>query len=412
MADDTTKHGLEAEDSWSLHGERRQQQQQQQQQQNPDESIHGVHLRRRDLKKKKNKQHHHGATVTDDETAQRLEAQRERDFWTNYQAEQEHLDHERQKERDSHNALLKAIYKHPGIAQETVHGIMMDAGSTGTRLHVYEWQPRVLTTPQDITAAVSGELVSFPGTESRWTDRLRPGLAEFASLLHPDNNNDLDETNNSNNTTTKSAPRTPEQIDAQLDQAIGDYLKPLLDFARSVLHEKRSEFNTFPIYLRATAGMRILSASDRARVMASVRRVLSNPTHNPFWFGSDEQARTLSGEEEAIYDWAGINFLVGDLVTQTKGAGAVVHPRPMHGALDLGGGSTQISFFESSKDIMSNLFKLQIGQAKHWNVYAHSFLFYGMNEGTSPKRRERDTNHLWAEALTILLVVSIYIVCV
>jgi GDA1/CD39 (nucleoside phosphatase) family len=93
-----------------------------------------------------------------------------------------------------------------------------------------------------------------------------------------------------------------------------------------------------------------------------------------------EQARVLSGEEEAIYDWAGVNFLLGDLIEQSEGAGTVINPKKTHGALDLGGASTQISFYESKEDIMSNLFKLQIGQAKHWNVYAHSFLYYGIEE--------------------------------
>jgi hypothetical protein len=46
----------------------------------------------------------------------------------------------------------------------------------------------------------------------------------------------------------------------------------------------------------------------------------------------------------------------------------------------MGGASTQISFYEPNGDIMSNLFKLQIGQGKHWNLYAHSFLFYGIEE--------------------------------
>lgn len=29
---------------------------------------------------------------------------------------------------------------------------------------------------------------------------------------------------------------------------------------------------------------------------------------------------------------------------------------------------------------MANLFKVQIGQSKHWNIYAHSFLYFGMNK--------------------------------
>jgi GDA1/CD39 (nucleoside phosphatase) family len=45
----------------------------------------------------------------------------------------------------------------------------------------------------------------------------------------------------------------------------------------------------------------------------------------------------------------------------------------------MGGASAQIGFFEPFADVMSNLFKLQIGAAKHWNVYVHSFLYFGVN---------------------------------
>lgn len=116
---------------------------------------------------------------------------------------------------------------------------------------------------------------------------------------------------------------------------------------------------------------------SRARVITAVRNLFSNATYCPFSF-VPEQARVLSGEEEAIYDWTGVNFLMGNLIEQSEGAGAVINPKRTHGALDLGGGSTQISFYESNEDIMSNLFKLQIGQAKHWNVYGHSYLYYGI----------------------------------
>jgi hypothetical protein len=49
------------------------------------------------------------------------------------------------------------------------------------------------------------------------------------------------------------------------------------------------------------------------------------------------------------------------------------------GALDLGGASTQIAFFVPDQDILANMFKLQIGGQKHWNVYVHSFLYFGAN---------------------------------
>eukprot|EP00977_Amphora_coffeiformis_P010914 scaffold2576_cov175-Amphora_coffeaeformis.AAC.18 len=110
---------------------------------------------------------------------------------------------------------------------------------------------------------------------------------------------------------------------SQLIPALAEYLEPLLDFAKAVLHSKQEEWGEFPIFLRATAGMRILPTDSRARVMDAVRRLFAhNATFSPFAF-APEQARVLSGEEEAIYDWAGVNFLMGNLISQSEGAGTV-----------------------------------------------------------------------------------------
>lgn len=114
-------------------------------------------------------------------------------------------------------------------------------------------------------------------------------------------------------------------------------------------------------------------------MLGAVRELFTNKTFCPFYF-EDEFARILSGEEEAIFGWTGINFAMGNLLPESEGAGTVINPKLTYGALDMGGASTQISFYEPNEDIMANLFKIQIGQAKHWNLYAHSFLYYGINE--------------------------------
>lgn len=281
-----------------------------------------------------------------------LEHQKEVEFFQNQDVKMSRGEAKRLRKDQKHRAKVKELYSHPGIAETTVHGLMIDAGSTGSRMHLYEWNPRVLHSEYEVQEAVSGRKLSIPGTESRWTDRLSPGLATFASL--PDD---------------------------QLVQGIGEYLQPLMDFASNVLAAKKGQFSTFPIYLRATAGMRTLTTQDRARVINGVRSLFSNSTYSPFYF-TEEQARVLSGEEEAIYGWAGVNFLLGTLMEDSQGAGTVINPRLTYGALDLGGASTQISFYQPDQDVMSNLFKLQIGQGKHWNLYAHSFLYYGINAAT------------------------------
>jgi Golgi nucleoside diphosphatase len=71
---------------------------------------------------------------------------------------------------------------------------------------------------------------------------LRPGLGSFATI--PDDN--------------------------ESTHAISEYLQPLMDFAKAVLQSKGLDFGQFPIYLRATAGMRTLSDTNGAHECCSV----------------------------------------------------------------------------------------------------------------------------------------------
>lgn len=217
-------------------------------------------------------------------------------------------------------------------------------------MHIYQFSPRILANKNEVESAVKGSKLSFPGIESRWTERLRPGIATFGELEGE-----------------------------ALKEAIAQYLRPLLNFATSVLHTKQDQFDQFPIFLKATAGMRTLSIEKRQRIIETVRDLFNNSTYCPFW-DQKERVRVISGEEEAVYGWAGVNFLLGNLMMNSEGAGeAGGSAIQTYGALDMGGASTQISFYQPDGDVMSGLFKLQIGQGKHWNVYAHSHLMFGHN---------------------------------
>lgn len=222
----------------------------------------------------------------------------------------------------------------------------------GTRLHIYEWDKRFLLDEDDLIQQSNGMKLSYPTSNNRWTDKYTPGLDAFGTqhLKHPD----------------------------RLEEEVGKYLGALLDFARQVLRDKEDEWHTYPIYLKATGGLRTLPQPDRVRLMRCVRKLFRDKAFNPFAF-EDERARVISGEEEAIYGWVGVNFAKGKLIDSSKGSGIGKDPKLTYGMLEMGGASTQIANFENHGDLMANLFKLQLGGARHWNVYVHSYLYFGIN---------------------------------
>jgi len=59
------------------------------------------------------------------------------------------------KEIKKRKKAIKKLLADPGIQDDTMHGLMIDAGSTGSRLHVYEFKKRVLVGEGEISDAVS-----------------------------------------------------------------------------------------------------------------------------------------------------------------------------------------------------------------------------------------------------------------
>ena len=61
----------------------------------------------------------------------------------------------------------------------------------------------------------------------------------------------------------------------------------LLEFAKSTLAGQENEFEMFPIFFKATGGMRQIPLYYRKFVMRHVRNILSNKTICPFYFTHD-----------------------------------------------------------------------------------------------------------------------------
>ncbi|MCZ6507888.1 MAG: hypothetical protein O7A04_07575, partial [Acidobacteria bacterium] len=121
---------------------------------------------------------------------------------------------------------------------------------------------------------------------------------------------------------------------------------------------------TTPIYLKATAGMRLVPEPEGGRIMAEVRRYLAA---SPFDL---ESAEIISGQQEALFGWITVNYMLGLL-----GDGG---PFPTVGALDLGGASTQITFLPLDYPEESAA-RVVLGGTEY-RVYSHSYLGLGQDQ--------------------------------
>ncbi|KAM3873455.1 ectonucleoside triphosphate diphosphohydrolase 3 [Diretmus argenteus] len=134
---------------------------------------------------------------------------------------------------------------------------------------------------------------------------------------------------------------------------------------------------TTPLFLGATAGMRLRHEENEQRsneIMASLRDYLGSL---PFIF---QNASIISGEEEGLYGWITVNYLMGNFLEKTFW-NTYVRPEMAKtvGSMDLGGASTQIAFAVPDDFTGPDYMQVKL-YGYPYNVYTHSFLCYGKNE--------------------------------
>uniref|UniRef100_A0A8C0GSL6 Ectonucleoside triphosphate diphosphohydrolase 1 n=1 Tax=Chelonoidis abingdonii TaxID=106734 RepID=A0A8C0GSL6_CHEAB len=206
------------------------------------------------------------------------------------------------------------------------YGIVLDAGSSHTNLYVYEW-PAEKENDTGVVHQVEVCKVEGLGISGYSQDTEKAGLS----------------------------------------------LQRCMKRAQEVVPEH--QHRETPVYLGATAGMRLLSIADR--VLSAVEKTLRS---SPFNF---QGARVISGQEEGAYGWITINYLLGNF-KQPGWLNFLPHLRSSRGtsgALDLGGASTQITFVPDQEPIESQENSLHFRlYGKNYKVYTHSFLCYGKDQ--------------------------------
>ncbi|XP_042545350.1 ectonucleoside triphosphate diphosphohydrolase 1 isoform X4 [Dipodomys spectabilis] len=215
------------------------------------------------------------------------------------------------------------------LPENVKYGIVLDAGSSHTNLYIYKWAAEK---ENDTGVVRQIEECKVKG----------PGISKYV--------------------------QKPNELDM--------YLTECMEKSKEVIPS--SQHQDTPVYLGATAGMRLLRMENEQsaeRVLAAVSRSLSN---YPFDF---QGARIITGQEEGAYGWITINYLLGKFTQKLSWLSFIPQSQETFGALDLGGASTQITFVPLNYTVESPENSLQFRlYGKDYTVYTHSFLCYGKDQ--------------------------------
>ena len=212
---------------------------------------------------------------------------------------------------DSIHPIVDTIATQLGYSEKQ-YGAIIDAGSTGTRILAYEFHKSYL----------NGRLV----LDKELFKQLKPGLSSL----------------------------TPEKGAEQ----IKDLLKEAKEFI------PKEFWSNTPLALKATAGLRLLGASQSEDILNAIRDVFASSGFSI----NENSVEIMDGTDEGIFSWITVNFLSGFLSSSNTVA-----------ALDLGGGSTQVTyeFNEFQPSYKEFIHALPIFDSEV-NVFTNSYLGLGL----------------------------------
>ncbi|KAJ5279281.1 hypothetical protein N7478_004653 [Penicillium angulare] len=241
------------------------------------------------------------------------------------------------------------------------YGVVLDAGSSGTRVHVYRW----LRNATARNKADEYDLKSLPEikTKEEWVKKIHPGVSSFANA--------------------------PESVGP-------DHLAQLLDHAKTII--PKEDIKETPIFLLATAGMRLLGSLERQLLLDQICSYTRASTD----FLLPDCAmhiQVIPGVTEGLYGWIATNYLMGAFdspLLHDHGKG-----HHTYGFLDMGGASAQIAFAPNATEAEKHANDLKLlrlrnidGSMQEHRLFVTSWLEFGVHEA-----RRRYLEHLQEEAI-------------
>ncbi|GAA5921373.1 hypothetical protein JCM3775_003013 [Rhodotorula graminis] len=257
----------------------------------------------------------------------------------------------------------------PPWTQGRKFGVVIDAGSSGSRIQVYSWiDPDIALhdrKAQGKNVDVLNKVEKGVEDGDGWHLKVEPGISTLGA--NPD--------------------------------GVAAYLRPLIEHAASIIPQE--QLSSTPIYLLATAGMRLLPEQQRDAVLAATCSYLRTfPFHLP---DCADQVRVISGEEEGLYGWIAVNYLMDGFDKHEHAAAGDRKPSSTYGFLDMGGASTQIAFEPSAVEQVKhadNLVDIKLrllsGKVVRHPVFVTTWLGYGTNQARTRYVDQEVKKHLRA----------------
>ena len=161
-----------------------------------------------------------------------------------------------------------------------------------------------------------------------------------------------------------------------------DHLKELFDHALGIVPE--DAVSDTPIFLLATAGMRLLKEQARKELL---RQICTYARQNTKFSLPDcnLHIQVIPGETEGLYGWIAANYLLGGFDNPEDHSHGKGHHT--YGFLDMGGASAQIAFAPNATEAEKHAEDLQLlrmrtidGAASEYKVFVTTWLKFGMNE--------------------------------
>lgn len=207
------------------------------------------------------------------------------------------------------------LYGHQALADN--YQMIIDAGSTGSRLHLFQYKKK-------------------------------PALPIINDIFSVSN-------------------KIPLSSFADYPEHAGASLAPLFYEAENQLKNNNIPLDKVKVNILATSGMRMISMNKQDKIYKNISDFLK--LNYDFRIGKIE---TITGKRESLYAWLDVNYLAKTFQNHTRSFGAI----------DMGGGSTQIAFETKDRSKPEDLITFKLN-GQSYTVFAKSFSRLGLDQARS-----------------------------